>query len=212
MPCRILHKPWMTWRPSPGSWPITPGRPFGDKVLPLVQACTTHGTCDTDSTAEVPLPRVSYDRYHNDAVASGALIIHACAYDKWRAPMRPWCDKQKRCGTTATDAPVPIAEVHTCGVLGGVAHLGGFAMPTPPTRWLLLKYVLPKPGEGPSEEVREHGFFHARLYAVGARDGRPRPQWECGRPRLQSDRLYYEHWKPVCAWHWSGTSVRRGVS
>ncbi|MDH5698666.1 MAG: saccharopine dehydrogenase, partial [Nitrospirota bacterium] len=29
----------------------------------------------------------------------------------------------------------------------------------PPTRWLLKKFVLPKPGQGPSQRVRENGFF-----------------------------------------------------
>jgi short subunit dehydrogenase-like uncharacterized protein len=248
------------------------GSPFCDKALPLVQACATHGTCYTDITGEVPLQRVSYDRYHNDAVASGALIIHACGYDSVPSDLgamlaaeamqeRHGCVCQsmelvagkssggasggtiatvmalvfdsknipgtKECqarGSYALDpvgatggpdtgdsvnvvawdpvvksyvmpflmarANAPVVrktnalldyrygrtcsyrEVQKCGLLGGVASLGGFAMFAallvfPLTQWLLLKYVLPKPGEGPSEEARENGFFNSRIYAVG---------------------------------------------
>ena len=39
-----------------------------------------------------------------------------------------------------------------------------------PTRWLMQKTFLPKPGEGPSKEMRETGFFRAQL--LGKRDGR----------------------------------------
>lgn len=34
----------------------------------------------------------------------------------------------------------------------------------PPTRWLLENYLLPKPGEGPSREAQEKGFFDMRFY------------------------------------------------
>jgi short subunit dehydrogenase-like uncharacterized protein len=45
----------------------------------------------------------------------------------------------------------------TKGVFGAAAFLMFMALP--PTRALLKKYVLPKPGEGPSREVRESGFW-----------------------------------------------------
>ncbi|MDH3503526.1 MAG: saccharopine dehydrogenase NADP-binding domain-containing protein [Nitrospirota bacterium] len=47
--------------------------------------------------------------------------------------------------------------IATIGALG----VGGFmlALALPPTRWLLKKFVLPKPGQGPSQRVRENGFF-----------------------------------------------------
>lgn len=35
----------------------------------------------------------------------------------------------------------------------------GFGVALPPTRWLLEKFALPKPGEGPSPEAQEKGFF-----------------------------------------------------
>ena len=49
----------------------------------------------------------------------------------------------------------------------GVAlGLGGFVAATllPPTRWLLEKFVVPKPGEGPSPEDQEKGYYDYRFY------------------------------------------------
>jgi short subunit dehydrogenase-like uncharacterized protein len=44
--------------------------------------------------------------------------------------------------------------------------LGGFAMAAviPPTRWVMEKFILPKPGEGPSLEAQEKGFYDLRFY------------------------------------------------
>jgi len=36
----------------------------------------------------------------------------------------------------------------------------------PPTRFLLKK-VLPAPGQGPSREARDGGYFHTEVYATG---------------------------------------------
>ena len=49
----------------------------------------------------------------------------------------------------------------------GTAALTAFgaALMFPPTRWLLKNHVLPKPGQGPSEALREGGF--ANIYVVG---------------------------------------------
>jgi short subunit dehydrogenase-like uncharacterized protein len=41
----------------------------------------------------------------------------------------------------------------------------------PPTRYLLEKFVVPKPGDGPSVEAQAKGFFDIRLFGIG-RDGR----------------------------------------
>ncbi|MFP3942113.1 MAG: saccharopine dehydrogenase family protein [Thermoanaerobaculia bacterium] len=46
----------------------------------------------------------------------------------------------------------------------------------PPTAWLLRRFVLPEPGEGPSEEQRERGAFRIDLFGEGRpvdRDGPP---------------------------------------
>lgn len=53
------------------------------------------------------------------------------------------------------------------GVAAGIgAGLGGFAMAAviPPTRWAMEKFMLPKPGEGPSQDAQEKGFYDLRFY------------------------------------------------
>ncbi|WP_199589770.1 saccharopine dehydrogenase family protein [Lujinxingia litoralis] len=65
------------------------------------------------------------------------------------------------------------------GALGGWAMtlgLGGMVagLAFRPGRWLLKRFVLPKPGEGPSEQVRKRGCFRTRVYGwkeVGLRGG-----------------------------------------
>jgi short subunit dehydrogenase-like uncharacterized protein len=41
----------------------------------------------------------------------------------------------------------------------------------PPTRWVLERFVLPAPGEGPSAEVQRKGFFDLRFFGRTS-DGR----------------------------------------
>jgi short subunit dehydrogenase-like uncharacterized protein len=56
---------------------------------------------------------------------------------------------------------------------GMTAGLAGFmvAGAVPPTRWVLERFVLPAPGEGPSPEAQEKGFFDLRFFGKTA-DGR----------------------------------------
>jgi short subunit dehydrogenase-like uncharacterized protein len=56
--------------------------------------------------------------------------------------------------------------------LGVTGALGGFMVGAAvrPTRWLLERFVVPKPGEGPSPEAQEKGFFDLRFYGE-TRDG-----------------------------------------
>ena len=53
------------------------------------------------------------------------------------------------------------------GAFVGTAALGlfGALLVFPPTRWALARFALPKPGEGPSQSLRENGF--ANVYVVG---------------------------------------------
>jgi len=53
------------------------------------------------------------------------------------------------------------------GIAAGVGFgLGSFAMAAviPPTRWAMEKFILPKPGEGPSQDAQEKGFYDLRFY------------------------------------------------
>jgi short subunit dehydrogenase-like uncharacterized protein len=69
-------------------------------------------------------------------------------------------------------------EVQKTGLVKGLASLLGLGLFGallffPPTRWLLKKYVLPKPGEGPSKEEQDKGYFTSRIYAVGNKPEKP---------------------------------------
>ncbi|MGK0305081.1 MAG: short subunit dehydrogenase-like uncharacterized protein, partial [Gammaproteobacteria bacterium] len=53
------------------------------------------------------------------------------------------------------------------GIAAGVGvGLGSFAMAAvmPPTRWAMERFMLPKPGEGPSLDAQEKGFYDLRFY------------------------------------------------
>lgn len=54
--------------------------------------------------------------------------------------------------------------------IGVVSGLGAFLLATalPPTRWALERWVLPKPGEGPSPEAQRKGFYDLRFYGTRA--------------------------------------------
>ena len=50
-------------------------------------------------------------------------------------------------------------------VFSGMAgFLIGAALP--PTRWALEKFVVPKPGEGPSETSQQRGSYDLRFYGT----------------------------------------------
>ena len=53
------------------------------------------------------------------------------------------------------------------GIAAGVGvGLASFAMAAviPPTRWAMERFILPKPGEGPSLDAQEKGFYDLRFY------------------------------------------------
>ena len=54
------------------------------------------------------------------------------------------------------------------GVWALVSRLvGAFVSLFPPTRWVLRRFVLPNPGEGPSETTRNNGYFQILLRGEG---------------------------------------------
>ncbi|ULQ45156.1 saccharopine dehydrogenase NADP-binding domain-containing protein [Flagellatimonas centrodinii] len=57
--------------------------------------------------------------------------------------------------------------------IGLTAGLGGFLLGAalPPTRWVLERFVVPKPGEGPSPAAQASGFFDLRFHGT-TDDGR----------------------------------------
>ncbi|WP_020406926.1 saccharopine dehydrogenase family protein [Hahella ganghwensis] len=56
------------------------------------------------------------------------------------------------------------------GAFGMMGFMGGFmlAAALKPTRWVLERYVVPKPGEGPSPESQKKGMYDLRFYGETA--------------------------------------------
>jgi len=59
------------------------------------------------------------------------------------------------------------------GGLGAYAFTGGLGAfmagaALPPSRWLLERFILPKPGEGPTPEEQENGLYDLRFYGTTA--------------------------------------------
>jgi short subunit dehydrogenase-like uncharacterized protein len=78
---------------------------------------------------------------------------------------RPWGD-----GFLYDEAMLTGTGVKGAAMSGAVTGaMGGFmvASAIPPTRWVVDKLV-PKPGEGPSPEAQEAGFFDVRLFGETA--------------------------------------------
>jgi short subunit dehydrogenase-like uncharacterized protein len=55
--------------------------PYATHGLPVVAACAAAGTDYVDLAAEVPFVRRSIDAHHDQAVESGARIVHSCGFD-----------------------------------------------------------------------------------------------------------------------------------
>jgi saccharopine dehydrogenase (NAD+, L-lysine-forming) len=55
--------------------------PYAANGLPVVAACASAGTDYVDLAAEVPFVRLSMDAYHQQAVQTGARIVHSCGFD-----------------------------------------------------------------------------------------------------------------------------------
>lgn len=60
---------------------ITTVGPYARYGLPLVGACAAAGTDYVDLTGEVLFARASADAHHDQAVATGARIVHSCGFD-----------------------------------------------------------------------------------------------------------------------------------
>jgi short subunit dehydrogenase-like uncharacterized protein len=60
---------------------ITTVGPYVHYGLPLVAACAAAGTDYADLTGEPLFIRESIDRYHKQAVDTGARIVHSCGFD-----------------------------------------------------------------------------------------------------------------------------------
>jgi len=64
--------------------------PFARYGTPLVEACAAHGTDYCDITGEVQWIRGNVDRLHDQAVESGARIVHCCGFDSIPSDLGVW--------------------------------------------------------------------------------------------------------------------------
>jgi short subunit dehydrogenase-like uncharacterized protein len=78
---------------------------------------------------------------------------------------RPWGDGFRY--DEAMLAGHGVKGIAMSGVITGATGAFMAAAAVPPTRWLVDKLV-PEPGEGPSPEAQERGFFDVRLYGETA--------------------------------------------
>ena len=60
---------------------VTTVGPYNRYGLPLVAACAAAGTDYADLTGEPMFMRETIDRYHKQAIDTGARIVHACGFD-----------------------------------------------------------------------------------------------------------------------------------
>ncbi len=60
---------------------VTTVGPYAQYGMPLVAACAAAGTDYADLTGETLFIRDSIDRYHKQAVDTGARIVHSCGFD-----------------------------------------------------------------------------------------------------------------------------------
>jgi short subunit dehydrogenase-like uncharacterized protein len=60
---------------------VTTVGPYNRYGLPLVAACAGAGTDYADLTGEPMFMREAIDRYHKQAIDTGARIVHACGFD-----------------------------------------------------------------------------------------------------------------------------------
>lgn len=60
---------------------VTTVGPYTRYGLPLVAACAAAGTDYADLTGESMFIRESIDRYHKQAIDTGARIVHSCGFD-----------------------------------------------------------------------------------------------------------------------------------
>jgi short subunit dehydrogenase-like uncharacterized protein len=106
---------------------ITTVGPYLEYGEPLVAACAAAGTDYVDLTGEPEFVDRMYLEYHDQAVASGARIVHACGFDSIPHDLGAWFTVQQ---LGSTD-PIRLRGVVRAGAMasGGTFHsaMGAFS-------------------------------------------------------------------------------------
>ncbi|MCW2761408.1 MAG: Saccharopine dehydrogenase [Marmoricola sp.] len=106
---------------------ITTVGPYVEHGEPLVAACAAAGTDYVDLTGEPEFVDRMYLEHHDEAVASGARIVHACGFDSIPHDLGAWFTVQQLGDT----APIKLRGVVRAAAMasGGTFHsaLGAFS-------------------------------------------------------------------------------------
>jgi short subunit dehydrogenase-like uncharacterized protein len=149
---------------------------FSNGSLPGARECKVRGSYSLDPVGATGGPdtadSVSFVSY--DPLAQSYVVPFIMAGANAPVVRKSNALFNYRYGRTCTYREVqsvPNWAVGAAGLLG----FGWFAalLALPPTRWLLVRYLLPKPGEGPTKQQQESGHFVSHIYAVGADDTKP---------------------------------------
>lgn len=130
-----------------------------------------YAACPNDGPRRVPQPNVSFAEYDPDADSWVAPFIMAGINTRIVHRSNALRDGAYGDGFTYDEATLTGRGFKgRVAAIGMGTALGGFLFATalPPTRWLLQKFVVPQPGEGPSPQEQENGFYDMRLYGKTA--------------------------------------------
>jgi len=128
--------------------------PYTEYGTPLVAACVDAGTDYCDLTGEVNWVRATVDRFHDDAVAAGARIVHCCGFDSIPADLGTALAQSV--ARERFDAPCEAVRIYledgrggvSAGTLASAAALFEAAATDPTAREVLRNpYSLCPPGE-----------------------------------------------------------------
>jgi short subunit dehydrogenase-like uncharacterized protein len=93
--------------------------PYTTYGTPLVEACVEAGTDYCDLTGEVTWIREMIDRYHDEAVETGARIVHSCGFDSIPADLGNLLVQSF--ATDEFDAPCELVRIYLEAGSGGVS-------------------------------------------------------------------------------------------
>ena len=98
---------------------VTTVGPYTKYGSPLVEACVEAGTDYCDLTGEVNWIRETVDRYHDEAVETGARIVHSCGFDS--VPADIGTALVQSFARNEFDAPCEMIRIYVDDASGGVS-------------------------------------------------------------------------------------------
>lgn len=136
---------------------------------PVVRKVMTnpYALCPGEGERGVRQPNVSFTDYNPDADSWLAPFIMASINTRIVHRSNALSSNAYGVGFTYDESmmtgPGLGGQARAVAVAAG---MGGFitALIIPPTRWLLEKFVVPKPGEGPTPEQQENGCYDYRFF------------------------------------------------